>query len=69
MLPIGIDYIQPDGGSHHREELVRQGVVVREELERRGGRQGGGRLVVGVAEASADRELLSQNVHLVFDPL
>lgn len=44
--------------THHCKELLRQGVVVREELEWCGGRQGGGRLVmmvvmmVGIAEAS-----------------
>lgn len=44
--------------THHCKELLRKGVMVREELEWRGGRQGGGRLVVmmvvmvGIAEAS-----------------
>lgn len=45
--------------THHCKELLRQGVMVREELEWCGGRQGGGRLVVmvvvvmvSVAEAS-----------------
>lgn len=44
---------------HHCKELLRQGVMVGEELEWRRRRQGGGRLVVmvvvvmvGVAEAS-----------------
>ena len=44
--------------THHCEELLRKRVMVREELEWCGRRQGGGRLVVmmvvvvGVAEAS-----------------
>lgn len=58
---------------YHGEELLRQGVVVREELEGRGGGQGGGGLVVvvvvAVAEATAHRELLAQELHLVLDPL
>lgn len=49
--------------------------MVREELEGCGGRQGGGRLVmmvvvvVGVAEASTYRKLLSEKLDLIFDPL
>lgn len=50
--------------------------MVREELEWRGGRQGGRRLVVmvvvvmvGIAEASTYGKLLSQKLDLIFNPL
>lgn len=62
--------------THHCKELLRQGVMVGEELEWRRRRQGGGRLVVmvvvvmvGVAEASTYWKLLSQKLNLIFDPL
>lgn len=59
----------------HSEELLCQWVVVGEELQRSGGGQGGGRLVVvvmtvvTVAEASTDRQLLSQKLNLIFNSL
>jgi len=48
--------------------------MVRQELERCGGRQGGGGVVVmvvmvGIAEASTNRELLPHNIYLIFNPL
>lgn len=64
-----------NGWTHHGKELLRQRVMVGEELEWCGGWQGGGRLVVmvvvmvGVAEASTYWQLFSQKLNLIFDPL
>lgn len=64
-----------NGWTHHCKELLRQRVMVGEELEWCGGWQGGGRLVVmvvvmvGVAEASTYWQLFSQKLNLIFDPL
>lgn len=63
-------------GIGHSEELLCQWVVVGQELQWRGGGQGGGRLVVmvvmpmvTVAEASTNRQLLAQKLHLIFNSL
>lgn len=63
-------------GIGHGEELLCQWIMVGEELQRSGGGQGGGRLVVmvvmamvTVAEASTDRQLLSQKLNFVFNSL
>lgn len=63
-------------GIGHSEDLLGQWVVVGQELQRCGGRQCGGRLVVmvvvsvvTVAEATTDGQLLSQELHLIFNSL
>lgn len=61
----------------HSEDLLGQRVVVGQELQRRGGGQCGGWLVmvvvvvsmVAVAEATTDGQLLSQKLYLIFDSL
>lgn len=62
--------------TNHCEKLLRQGVMVREELEWSRRRQGGGRLgvmvvvmMMGIAEAPTNWKLLSKKLNLILYPL
>lgn len=52
----------------HSEELLRQGIV-REELQRRGRGQGAGVARVAVVKAASYRQVFSEQLYLILNPL